>query len=295
MAQAVTALSQVVTAEEGNTLPPQRVKKAGPRSRKWCFTINNPTEVDLSHLSQALRGARLWVYQKEAGAEGTPHIQGFGEWKEAMRFETLQSILKRAHLEVTKGTAEQNLIYCTKEEGRLEGPWKGGEWPTPPEPLEVFEPRGWMLPFVEKLKTKPDHRSIIWIWENVGNIGKTCFAKFLCAKMGALYVSGKASDVKMAVAELVKAGKPPKIVIFGFPRCVEDYVSYQAIEEVKDGLFFSGKYESGMVMYNPPHVIILANFEPDRSKLSGDRWEVHNIDPILGALGAPVDLKLNEL
>ena len=38
--------------------------------------------------------------------------------------------------------------------------------------------------------------------------------------------------------------------------------------------FFSGKYESGMVRYNKPHVIIFANCRPDIEKLSKDRWKV---------------------
>lgn len=280
MAQPGTALAQLAQPDLGNTNPNQAVETKVIRSRKWCFTLNNPTDTELAQLAQLLRGATRWVYQKEEGANKTPHIQGYGEWKTALRSNTIKQILPRIHYEVARGNAEANWKYCTKPEGRLDGPFSGGDWPTPAEPVEVYEPRGWMLPFVEKLKTKPDARSITWIWENVGNVGKTCFAKYLCVKMNALYVSGKASDVKMAVAELVKAGKPPRIVIFGFPRQVEDYVSYQAIEEVKDGIFFSGKYESGMVLYNPPHVIVLANFAPDVSKLSRDRWDIHEINPI---------------
>jgi len=68
------------------------------------------------------------------------------------------------------------------------------------------------------------------------------------------------------------------MAIFGYARSKENYISYEALEEIKDGLFFSGKYESGMVCINPPHVVVLCNFAPDESKLSKDRWVIKNID-----------------
>ncbi len=58
---------------------------------------------------------------------------------------------------------------------------------------------------------------------------------------------------------------------------MEDYVSYQALEEIKDGIFFSGKYEGGMKIFNSPHVICFANFSPAEHKLSGDRWVVEEV------------------
>jgi hypothetical protein len=51
------------------------------------------------------------------------------------------------------------------------------------------------------------------------------------------------------------------------------------MENVKDGLFFSTKYESGMVRYNPPHVIVFANVPPDVTKMSADRWVIKEIGP----------------
>lgn len=67
------------------------------------------------------------------------------------------------------------------------------------------------------------------------------------------------------------------ICIMDFPRTVEGYVSYSAIEEIKNGMFFNGKFESSMVMFNTPHIVIFANFLPDTSKLSKDRWVIENI------------------
>jgi len=40
----------------------------------------------------------------------------------------------------------------------------------------------------------------------------------------------------------------------------------------------SGKYEGSIVDRNPPHLVIFANFPPDQSKLSRDRWFVYKIE-----------------
>lgn len=85
-------------------------------------------------------------------------------------------------------------------------------------------------------------------------------------------------------------------MLFGIPRtCTAEYVSYSALEELKDGIFFSGKYESSMVMTNNLHIFVFANFEPDRSKLSKDRWEIHyvgqkkRVAPIFTAKSEPLE------
>ena len=44
------------------------------------------------------------------------------------------------------------------------------------------------------------------------------------------------------------------------------------MEAIKNGCFFSGKYESGMVRFNSPHILVFANEPPERTKLSQDRW-----------------------
>lgn len=74
----------------------------------------------------------------------------------------------------------------------------------------------------------------------------------------------------------------PKVCVFHYTRAVENYVSYEALEAIKDGIFFSTKYESGMVVFDSPHVVVFANFPPDRTQLSADRWRITNIGiPIL--------------
>lgn len=67
------------------------------------------------------------------------------------------------------------------------------------------------------------------------------------------------------------------VVISDLPRTIEGHVNYMAIEALKDGKIMAGKYQSKMKVCAPPHVVILANFEPNRAAVSLDRWDVRYI------------------
>ncbi len=121
-------------------------------------------------------------------------------------------------------------------------------------------------------------RFINWFWESKGAWGKSHLAKYMAQQMGAYVVSGKNLDVLSTIATIVKKdGGCPPIIIFDVPRVNEGHVSYQAMEGIKNGIFYSGKYEGSMVIFNSPHVIVFANLPPDQSKLSSDRWKITNL------------------
>ena len=97
-----------------------------PQHKKWCFTINNPGDGDdpstvFAPLGDSIRYA---VWQKERGENGTEHWQGFVLWKSrGRRLRGMKELFPRAHLEVARGRCVENRKYCTKEEGRIEGPY----------------------------------------------------------------------------------------------------------------------------------------------------------------------------
>ena len=65
-------------------------------------------------------------------------------------------------------------------------------------------------------------------------------------------------------------------IIWDIPRVNRNAVSYAAIEAIKNGLVCNTKYETGVKVFNPPHIIIFANFPPDldEDNLSKDRWMI---------------------
>ena len=122
-------------------------------------------------------------------------------------------------------------------------------------------------------------RTVYWYYDYVGNTGKTQLSKYLCVKEEALILGGRSADMKYGVIKFIeKKGYAPRLIIFDIPRSSRDYVSYQGIEEIKNGLFFSGKYESDMCVFNNPHVICFANSPPEIEKLSRDRWVIRDIN-----------------
>jgi len=79
--------------------------------------------------------------------------------------------------------------------------------------------------------------------------------------------------------QVVKAQYDPRVVIMNLSRQAEGAFSYAAVESLKDGLVFSGKYEGGHRLFPRPHVIIFSNWFPDLSKLSLDRWDIRTLKP----------------
>jgi len=79
----------------------------------WCFTVNNYTLLD----DQTLQDMpyKYLIYGREVGEEGTPHLQGYVQYKKKLRLSALKKLHPTAHWEPAKGTQEQNKTYCSKE------------------------------------------------------------------------------------------------------------------------------------------------------------------------------------
>lgn len=207
------------------------------------------------------------------------HLQGYLECKNQVDLTTLKEIDKTIHWEKAHGTAEQNFTYCTKEGNYV----TFGHWPVGiKDPLDGKELKQWQQELEAYLNAEPDPRKIRWYCDPVGNAGKSSWSKhWVLNHADCIVVDGAADNIKCALALLKKENKPmPTTIIWDIPRS-QEHVSYTAMEKIKDGLFFSGKYESGMVLMNTPHVICFANRHPDYGKLSNDRWDVQELSTLI--------------
>ncbi|AXQ66127.1 MAG: putative viral replication protein [Circoviridae sp.] len=257
----------------GNTKPPL----VNP-AIKWVFTLNNYTDNDYKSIKKLCSVyCRCAVIGKEVGEQGTPHLQGYIEFKTKARPKSKFKFTNKIHWEKAQGTKDDNYVYCTKD---------GDFWTLNMEsPYDIsLNLLPWQNYIVHRIDSPIDDRRIYWVWDKEGCKGKTLLAKWLFLKRDNVVVlSGKAADMKHGVVEYQnKNGCLPKIVIINIPRSTLDYVSYTGIEEIKDMFFFSGKYEGGMVCGKNPHVLIFANEEPQYDKMSADRWKVYNVDELTG-------------
>lgn len=176
------------------------------------------------------------------------------------------------------------------------GPWFSGcvkPPPVPPRFVAVKDFYPWQAEMYAAYLQEPDDTGVYWIWDKKGGCGKTAFIRSLVGlhQGDVLIVGGKAADMTYAVCQYVqKNGHGPRAVVLNLTRSRQNFMSYEGIEQIKDGVFFSPKYESCMAFYNHPHIICLANWPPDVSMLSNHRWMIHEIVDKHAPLGMNVDL-----
>lgn len=277
-----TQKTQQNTEGGNNQTPSESVKsevKTSYRCRKWVFTLNNYTETDVVSVQLYLNGSALkWIFGREVGKEGTPHLQGYMEFKNAKDWCTIINLCEpfsRAFSSKAKGTLEQNYDYTSKQ-GDF---YYGGFNPKKLKyKVEIENLYNWEQDICNLLEETPHDRHIYWYWEPVGCAGKTTFQKYVFTHYkNVCILSGKSTDMKNGVVEFVKKnGETPDIVLINIPRSVE-HVSYEGIESIKDMFFFSGKYEGGQICGPSPHVIIFSNKSPPEAELSADRWKIKRI------------------
>lgn len=144
-------------------------------------------------------------------------------------------------------------------------------YPTPEPPTGV-QLRDHQRRLEERLEDEADDRKIIFVCDPVGNTGKSFFAKYLMQKypdsVQRLSI-GKRDDLCYAIDE------HKSIFLFDIPRSQSEYLQYSVLESLKDGHVFSTKYQSRSKVFNHKvHVVVFMNEQPDRNKLSADRYEV---------------------
>jgi len=140
------------------------------------------------------------------------------------------------------------------------------------EKFEQTSPRPWQKTIIDLVETPPSKRKIHWVWDPYGNVGKSWMASYLAVKKAAIILEGG----KKADMAYIWAQKPGKVAVFDLSRTQESFLDgvYSLAESLKNGRVVSTKYESKSVCFEVPHVIIFANFEPDRTKWSDDRYDI---------------------
>lgn len=84
--------------------------------KNWCFTLNNYSDEEYSRLCEHFRDrCKYFIIGKEVGDKGTPHLQGYCQFKERHYLSSIKDKYStRAHWEAAKGTGDNNRVYCSK-------------------------------------------------------------------------------------------------------------------------------------------------------------------------------------
>lgn len=251
---------------EGNTKKSLQPSKA----LGWCFTWNNYPEDGINRLKKLSVQVCEYGFGMEKGEKGTPHLQGWVLFKKPNRPSSL-GLPKQIHWERMKGNIKDNKLYCSKD----------GHYYTNIIEVELAEGDliesdgfyDWQVDILKIISNPPQKRRIYWYWSELGGIGKTEFCKYLCYYHNAIPLEGKKNDVLFCAASF-----PSLLYVWDLERDMEECMKYGAIEKIKNGFYMCAKYESKPILRKTPHVFIFANFKPDRSKLSEDRWVIRNVD-----------------
>lgn len=244
---------------------------------------------------------------------GSVHLQAYVQLRRKGTKSVFQSAIgdSVANVQFQKhGSVQAMVNYCQKEESRVEGPWEYGILVTSgsnkrklreaveqsPDRMADEDPkvyrrimarimqekyvekfkfthdkRPWQIKLEEIISKPADDRQIIWVYGEKGNEGKSTYAKKLYTEGWFYSRGGKVQDILYSYAM-----KPEAHVVFDIPRSQKDYINYSVIEQLKDGLCTSVKYEPIMISrIEPIHVVVMANFKPnmgeDSAQLSDDR------------------------
>lgn len=291
--------------------------------RNWCITI---FDYDLDEIDMYDKQYIKYIIMQEEECPKTnkKHLQGYVEFTKSVRFTYVKDVFGQSvHVEKRRGSQEQAINYCKKDEtstgfryeyGR---PARQGERTdlskllndymkmdtvdfieNNPESYHKYskmlkEYKELKIMKIQKEKLIDNHkiemltytqlkmikalndqtdREISWIYDEKGNNGKTWLSKYLVAHKNAAYYSNcKTADIALAY-------NYEPIVVFDFSRSLEDHVNYNIIECMKNGMLFSNKYNSKLKIFDTPKIIVMANFYPDISKLSNDRWNIITLE-----------------
>ncbi len=240
---------------------------------KYDFVINNYTELEVCQVKQTIsKLCKKGGFGFEIGEEcKTPHLQGYLSLKVKQRITGITKLegFERASLRAVRN--EDAMINYIQKDGNA---WLFGF----PKPIKIIEELyGWQKEILEIYNTEPDDRKVYWFWEDEGCRGKTAFIKYMIVKHQVLFCSGgKYSDIMNLVFN--QDMDTCKAVMFNLPRASQGKISYSSLESIKDGMVCNTKYETGVKVFNSPHLFVFANFPPeDEEKLSSDRWIIREL------------------
>lgn len=268
--------------ELGNTKPIPATQR---RSRGWCFTLNNYSEQEYASLESMMHTHTLkFVMGKEVGKQGTPHLQGYCYFKNGKTLTSMKLYNSRCHWEPAKGSPEANFKYCSKDDEYICNGWEkkiSFQDKIKSRLLEQYayvQWKPWQQSIIDLVNSPADSRTINWVYDSEGNSGKSFLTKYLCLTREVIIADGKKDNVMNQVkVKLIDEEVEFDTVILDVPRHNEGYVSYGVLEQLKNGLIYSGKYEGGMCLFDHVHVVVFANFWPDESKFSEDRWNIIDV------------------
>nr|WAE42896.1 MAG: replication associated protein [Cressdnaviricota sp.] len=250
-------------------------KQVSP-AKKWCFTLNNYNDNDISKLLSSISSEDLYVIGKEiAPTTNTPHLQGFIEFKNKSRPSSIVKFTNKIHWEKCKGSFEQNYEYCIKGENYITN-------------IKLLKKN---LPYCIQRSDFNDLSEFMyslfienkfgiwWFYEIYGGIGKSQFIHWMLInhpKEVLLLGQGKYADIINGIYNTDMTFV--RTILIDLPRENTGFVSLGAMESILDSHIYNTKFEGGFKVFGKVNVIIMSNSYPKNArKLSARKWNIFHI------------------
>ena len=147
--------------------------------------------------------------------------------------------------------------------------------------IQTVELRPWQKSLM-MVTAKPSDRSIFWVCGFTGNEGKSWLQTYIETFYG--YARVVRLDLRNTTSNLLRAlTKRPlqttDIFLFNDTRASDkETQNYAVLEHIKDGCAVSSKYDSCVINFKTPNIVIVfSNNKPEASHLSNDRWMIFSI------------------
>lgn len=231
-------------------------------------------------------GTRRWVFQKELTSDGVPHFQGRVSFKQPKRITEVKWIHKKGKLSI-ESQEQESEFYCTDLDKCIDGPWSNKTERTIYIPKRYRNPalRPWqqrLLDIIKKDLRSFEDREIIIVQEPIGAVGKSWFAGYLKISERALWVPSTmitANDMVQFVMNITYDGWHG-ILCIDLPRAMSKKHFWniaQAIECLKNGFLYDGRYCAKERVIEPPVIVCFCNALPPKESMSTDRWRLYEI------------------
>lgn len=236
---------------------------------KWQWTSER--EISKRELKIMLdkNDCKKWIIGFEVGKNGLRHYQVRLVTSNDNFFEWVKAHIPTAHIE------KANQGWSDYER-------KSGRFITSDDTAEIRQVRfGTLRPLQKKILkivgTQNDRQIDVFL-DSVGNHGKSWLTIHLWERGQALVVPRSESSAAKISAFICSAWRGEPFIIIDIPRASKPKPEwYEAIEELKDGLVFDGRYSGRCRNIRGCKLIIFTNVELDLKRLSHDRWRLHGV------------------
>jgi len=160
------------------------------------------------------------------------------------------------------------------------------------EEMKEIQYKEWQQDLHDILEKKPDRRSVYWVYEEKGHVGKSQFIEKYCVEHEndsySLDDIGNRKDATDGLRNWMDTYKTPRVILIDLARSHDrsDLNLYRFIESLKNRRMTCTKYKGEFRVFNTLHVMIFANwlplFEIENGGIKGpvlseDRWRIYTI------------------